>query len=58
MKMLGILVAVMATFGCSEIPQDARKPFTRAEDTKAADASLSERAAVQNEYLRTGGAKP
>jgi hypothetical protein len=58
MKMLAMLVAAALAAACSEIPQDARKPFANAQETKAATASLDARAAVQDEYPRVGGAKP
>lgn len=43
---------------CSEVPQDTRKPFAGAEETKPASASLAVRARVQDEYPRMGGAAP
>jgi hypothetical protein len=58
MKMLAMLVAAALAAACSEIPQDARKPFADAQETKAAASSLEARAAVQDEYPRVAGAKP
>ena len=66
------LVAVTLAVGlaaCSEIPQDAAKPYAGKEDTKAYagdrfkgdkqkyETTLAERAKFQNEYERTGDAK-
>jgi starvation-inducible outer membrane lipoprotein len=55
--MLAMMAAAALLAACSEIPQDARKPFAGAQETKAAAASLDSRAAVQDEYARVGGAK-
>ena len=57
MKMLVMFAAAALLAACSEIPQDARKPFASAEDTKAATPSLAKRADYEDEYLRTGDAK-
>jgi hypothetical protein len=69
MKTLTVLVAAALVAACSEIPQDAAKPYAGKEDTKpyASDTfkgdkakyeqTLAARADHQNEYLRTGGAK-
>lgn len=69
----GLIVAaaaVLALAACGEIPQDAAKPYAGKEDTKAYagdmfkgdkakyEKHLAERANYQNEYLRTGDAKP
>ena len=63
------VVAGLALASCSEIPQDAAKPYAGKEDTKAYSGDmfkgdkakyekhLAERANYQNEYLRTGDAK-
>ena len=54
------LIFTLASFAllgaCKEIPQDAAKPFAGAEETRGASAALAERAALQDEYPRTGGA--
>jgi hypothetical protein len=59
----------LALAACTEIPQDAVKPFAGAEETRpyAGDRfkgdkalyekTLADRAQTQNEYLVTGGAK-
>lgn len=64
-----IAAAALAAAACSEIPQDAPKPYAGKEDMKpyAGDmfkgdkqkyeTTLAERAKYQNEYLRTGDAK-
>jgi hypothetical protein len=64
-----VLVAALALAACSEIPQDAVKPYAGKEDTKAYagdvwkgdkdkwQKALAERAKHQNEYIRTGDAK-
>ena len=69
MRTLAILGAAALLAACSEIPQDAAKPYAGKEDTKAYagdlfkgdkakyEAHLATRADHQNEYLRTGGAK-
>ena len=66
---LGMAVAFVAC-ACHEIPQDAPKPYAGKEDTKAYagdlfkgdkvkyEKALAVRANNQNEYLRTGDAKP
>ena len=54
---LAMVLAAFAVAACHEIPQDAKKPFASAEDTKAASPSLAKRADYENEYLRTGDAK-
>ena len=66
---LAIIAAGLALAACSEIPQDAAKPYAGKEDTKAYagdmfkgdkakyEKHLAERANYQNEYLRTGDAK-
>ena len=63
------MAAAVALVACSEIPQDAAKPYAGKEDTKAYagdmfkgdkakyEKHLAERANYQNEYLRTGDAK-
>ena len=68
-KILVVMAAALAAAACSEIPQDAVKPYAGKEDTKpyASDvfkgdkakyeSTLASRADHQNEYLRTGGAK-
>ena len=68
-KLLAMTAAALAAAACSEIPQDAVKPYAGKEDTKpyASDtfkgdkakyeSTLATRADHQNEYLRTGGAK-
>jgi hypothetical protein len=68
-KLLGVAAVALAVAACSEIPQDAAKPYAGKEDTKpyASDvfkgdkaryeSQLAARADWQNEYLRTGGAK-
>ena len=69
MKIPTVLIAAALVAACSEIPQDAVKPYAGKEDHKpyAGDlfkgdkakyeAHLAKRADAQNEYLRTGGAK-
>ena len=64
------VAAGLALASCGEIPQDAAKPYAGKEDTKAYagdmfkgdkakyEKHLAERANYQNEYLRTGDAKP
>jgi starvation-inducible outer membrane lipoprotein len=51
--------AALALAACSEIPQDARKPFAGPEETRsyAADKKLDERAQTQDEYLITQDAR-
>lgn len=68
-KLIVAVAAALAAAACSEIPQDAVKPYAGKEDTKpyASDAfkgdkakyeqTLATRADHQDEYLRTGGAK-
>jgi hypothetical protein len=68
--LLGIGVLGMALAACHEIPQDAPKPYAGKEDVKpyAGDLfkgdkakfedTLAQRSKYQNEYLRTGDAKP
>jgi hypothetical protein len=68
-RLLAVTVAALAAAACSEIPQDAVKPYAGKEDTTpyASDtfkgdkakyeSTLANRADHQNEYLRTGGAK-
>ena len=68
-KLLGVAAVALAVAACSEIPQDAAKPYAGKEDTKAYagdlfkgdkaryESQLAARADWQNEYLRTGGAK-
>jgi hypothetical protein len=63
------VAAGLALASCSEIPQDAAKPYAGKEDTKAYagdmfkgdkakyEKQLADRANYQNEYLRTGDAK-
>ena len=58
MRILAMFAVAALAVACSEIPQDARKPFASAEDTKAASPSLEARAAVQDEYASMRGAKP
>jgi len=65
-----VCVALLALVACHEIPQDAPKPYAGREDTKAYagdlfkgdkgkyEKALADRASNQNEYLRTGDAKP
>jgi hypothetical protein len=65
----GVLTMALALAACHEIPQDARKPYAGKEDVQpwAGDVfkgdkakfeqALRDRAATQDEYLRTGGAK-
>ncbi|MGZ5033613.1 MAG: hypothetical protein ACXWAC_10490 [Usitatibacter sp.] len=64
------MAAAMALAACHEIPQDAPKPYAGKEDTKAYagdrfkgdkqkyESTLADRANYQNEYIRTGEAKP
>jgi hypothetical protein len=67
-----VLIVGLLAFGaaaCHEIPQDAPKPYAGKEDTKAYagdlfkgdkqkyEQALAQRAQLQNEYARTGGAK-
>jgi hypothetical protein len=63
------LCAALALAACHEIPQDAVKPYAGKDDVKpyAGDRfkgdkqkfeqALADRAANENEYLRTGDAK-
>jgi hypothetical protein len=70
--MIAALVFIVAALGlvaCTEIPQDARKPFAGPAETQsysggkfngnkgAYEKNLVERANTQDEYLRTGDAK-
>lgn len=62
--------AAMALAACNEIPQDAPKPYAGKDDIKAYagdrfkgdkqkyESTLAERANYQNEYIRSGEAKP
>jgi hypothetical protein len=64
-----IAISALALAACSEIPQDAVKPFAGKEETRpyAGDRfggdkglyekTMAERAQTQNEYLVVGGAK-
>ena len=52
-----LAVGAIASIGCGEIPQDARKPFAGPAETKGAAAFHVERARTQDEYLITGDAK-
>jgi hypothetical protein len=68
MKMLVAAAAVTVLAACHEIPQDAAKSFAGESETRSYvgarfngdkaiyEKTLAERADVQNEYLRTGGA--
>jgi hypothetical protein len=70
MKALALLAAALALAACHEIPQDAPKPYAGKEDAKAYagdrfkgdkaayEKALAERNNYQNEYIRTGEAKP
>ena len=65
-----IAAAGLALAACNELPQDSAKSYAGKEDTKAYagdmfkgdkakyEKHLAERANYQNEYLRTGNAKP
>ena len=55
MRTLAMVAAAALLAACGEIPQDARKPFAGAEETKAAAASVESRAAVQDDYARMRG---
>jgi hypothetical protein len=55
--LVAVVVGAIASIGCSEIPQDARKPFAGPAETKGAAAFHAERARTQDEYLITGDAK-
>ena len=52
-----LVVGAIASMGCSEIPQDARKPFAGPEETRSYAAGQVERAKTQDEYLITGDAR-
>ena len=52
-----IMVGAAASLGCSEISQDARKPFAGPEETRSYAAGQAERAKTQDEYLITGDAR-
>ena len=64
------MAAAMVLAACHEIPQDAAKPYAGRTDTKAYaddrfkgdkqkyESTLAERANYQNEYVRSGEAKP
>ena len=52
-----VVVGALAAIGCSEIPQDARKPFAGPEETRSFAAGHAERAKTQDEYLITGDAR-
>jgi hypothetical protein len=66
---LALMAAALALAACHEIPQDAAKPYSGKEDTKAYagdlfkrdkdkyEKALAQRAQTQNEYLRTHDAK-
>ena len=68
-RLLVVAIAGVALAACSEIPQDAAKPYAGRDDTKAysGDAfkgdkqkyeqAMAKRADYQNEYVRTGDAK-
>ena len=65
-----LLAGAFALAACHEIPQDGAKPYAGKEDTKAYagdmfkgdkntyEKALAQRAQTQNEYSRTGDAKP
>ena len=55
--LVAIVVAASAPLGCSEIPQDARKPFAGAAETRGFAGSHQERARTQDEYLITQDAR-
>ena len=67
--MMAAVAAGLALASCSEIPQDAAKPYAGKDDTKAYagdmfkgdkakyEQTLAKRADYQNEYVRTGDAK-
>ena len=57
MKTLAMVAATALLAACSEIPQDAKKPFASAKETATASEALATRAAVQDEYPRFGGGK-
>ena len=68
-RILVIPIVSLGLAACGEIPQDAAKPYTGKEDTKAYagdvfkgdkqkyEQALAKRADYQNEYVRTGDAK-
>ena len=70
MRALLVVAAGLALAACSEIPQEAAKSYAGKEDVAAyaGDAfkgdkqryeqTLAKRADYQNEYIRTGQAKP
>ena len=70
MRALLVVAAGLALAACSEIPQEAAKPYAGKEDVAAyaGDAfkgdrqkyeqTLAKRAEYQNEYVRTGKATP
>jgi hypothetical protein len=69
-RLILAMATAVALAACSEISQDAAKPYAGKEDTKAYagdmfkgdkakyEKHLADRANYQNEYLRTGDAKP
>lgn len=70
MRAAAVAAAALLACACGEIPQDAAKPYAGKADMQpyASDMfkgdkakyekTLAERANAQNEYLRTGAAKP
>ena len=70
MRLIALAAIAMLVAACHEIPQDAAKPFASKEDTQLYagetfkgdkqkfEATLATRTNTQNEYLRTGDAKP
>lgn len=69
MRALAVAALALGVASCSEIPQDAPKPYAGKADTQAYasdmfkgdkakyEKTLADRAGYQDEYLRTGDAK-
>jgi hypothetical protein len=60
MMLVLVMLATAAALlcACNEIPQDARKPFAGAGETRSAAAALDSRVAHQDEYARIQDSKP
>ena len=56
-RMLLAAAGSFALLACSEIPQDAPKPFAGKEETRSYESALADRARTQDEYLTMEDAK-
>ena len=52
-----VALLALAAMGCNEIPQDARKPFAGADETRGFVGAHEERARTQDEYPIMRGAR-